>query len=68
MAQAVRPDARGPCDGGRAVTVILKPPGRGNWSSMVLEYQGPRLLPMLVAVGDLVTLAGVLFRVCEVRA
>lgn len=48
--------------------VILKPPGRGNWAPLVLSYTGPRVRPMLVAVGDVVTLAGTEFRVVEVRA
>jgi len=38
------------------VTVVLKPLGRGNWS------------PLLVRVGECIVLAGITFRVCEVRA
>lgn len=48
--------------------VVLKPPGRGNWSPLVIDYRGPRLKPMLVQVGELIVLAGQTFRVVEVRA
>lgn len=50
------------------MTLILKPPGRGNWSPMVIDYRGPRLLPMLIERGALIVLGGVTFRVLEVRA
>jgi len=50
------------------LTVVLKPPGRGNWTPLVIEYSGPQVLPLLVRVGECITLAGVVFRVVEVRA
>lgn len=49
------------------MTLLLKPPGRGNWTPLVIEYAGPQVLPLLVRVGECITLAGVVFRVCEVR-
>jgi hypothetical protein len=49
------------------MTVILKPPGRGNWSPLRLDYTGPQVLPLVVHVGMQIVLAGVVFRVCEVR-
>lgn len=47
--------------------LILKPPGRGNWTPLVIDYTGPRLLPLVVHVGMTIVLAGVTFRVVEVR-
>jgi hypothetical protein len=49
------------------MTVVLKPPGRGNWTPLRIDYTGPQVLPLLVRVGECITLAGVVFRVVEVR-
>lgn len=50
------------------MTVIAKPAGRGNWASLTLQLKGTRAQPLLVRVGDRFELAGVTWRVCEVRA
>lgn len=50
------------------MTVIAKPAGRGNWATVTLLLTGSRAQPLLVKVGDRFELAGVTWRVCEVRA
>lgn len=47
--------------------LVLKPKGRGNWTPIVLTVDGDRATPLLVKVGETVTLAGIVFRICEVR-
>lgn len=47
--------------------LILKPAGRGNWAAVTMTIEGKRLSPMLVRVGALLSLAGVTWRICEVR-
>lgn len=47
--------------------LILKPKGRGNWRTLVLQVSGHHLPGLTVRPGDVVPLGGVLFRVCEVR-
>ena len=46
--------------------LVLKPNGRGNWSSIVMAVEGNRATPLLVKVGETVTLAGIVFRICKV--
>lgn len=47
--------------------LICRPPGRGNWATLVLTVEGRRApLPLEVHVGQLVTIAGKVFRVCKV--
>ena len=48
--------------------LLLKPVGRGNWAPLTLRLDGTRAQPLLVRVGDRIELAGVTWRVCEVRA
>lgn len=48
------------------MTIILKPCGRGNWSTARLEIKGAHVQPMLFRAGQLIWLAGVKFRICEV--
>ena len=48
--------------------LTLKPIGRGNWSTLTLRLDGTRAQPLLVRVGELINLAGVTWRVCEVMA
>ena len=50
------------------MTVLCKPIGRGNWSPLRLQYAGPQMAPFVVRVGEKFTLAGVVWRVCEVTA
>jgi len=47
--------------------LVLKPVGRGRWNTIHMEVEGGRAQPLLVKVGDRVTLAGIVFRICEVR-
>lgn len=46
--------------------LILKPKGRGNWTSIVLAVEGKRLSPLLIRVGQLIPLGGVTWRICKV--
>jgi hypothetical protein len=48
------------------VTLILRPPGRGNWAAITMAITGQRASPMLVRVGQLLTLGGVTFRIAQV--
>jgi len=48
--------------------LICKPKGRGNWKPITVHVDGARAtLPMFVRVGELLTLGGVVWRICEVR-
>lgn len=49
--------------------LVLRPPGRGNWSALVLDISEPGKhgpLPIEVFVGQLLTIAGKVFRVSKV--
>lgn len=46
--------------------LILKPQGRGNWASLTVAIEGKRASPLLVRAGQLLTLGGVVFRICKV--
>lgn len=48
--------------------LVLKPKGRGNWSPLRVTVEGKRASPLLFRVGQILLLAGVTFRVCEVKA
>lgn len=51
------------------MTLILRPPGRGNWSPTILTI-GSSLhapLPLEVFVGQLWTLGDKVFRISEIR-
>jgi hypothetical protein len=50
------------------MTLILKPRGRGNWGTVVLQVHGQRAAPLLVRVGDPIVLGGVTFKITEVLA
>lgn len=50
------------------MTVVCKPIGRGNWAPLVLTYDGPQMAPFVVRVGEVFQLAGIGWRVCEVKA
>ena len=47
------------------MTVILRPPGRGNWAPVVMTIEPSRHapLPLYVLPGQLVTIAGQVLRV-----
>jgi hypothetical protein len=51
------------------VTLILRPPGRGAWTPVVLTVENSRHapLPLEVFVGQRWTLGGKVFRISEVR-
>ena len=46
--------------------LILRPKGRGNWRTTTLAIEGPRASPLLIRAGQLLTLGGVVFRICRV--
>ena len=48
------------------MTLILRPPGRGNWTPLHVSIEGKRAAPLLVRVGQLLPLGGVLFRISKV--
>lgn len=49
------------------MTIVCKPVGRGNWKPIVLNVVGDRAAPLLVKIGDKLTLANIQFRICEIR-
>lgn len=49
-----------------ALTLILKPKGRGSWSPLTVTLDGPRACPLLIRAGQTITLGGVCFRICRV--
>ena len=50
------------------MTLVLRPSGRGNWATVVLEVTGRRAPPPLYfQVGQRIPLGGQVFRVAEVR-
>jgi len=50
------------------VTLVLRPPGRGNWTRVVIVIDQSRHspLPLFFAKGERITLGGRVLRVCEV--
>lgn len=49
------------------MTVIAKPIGPGNWAPLRLTYTGPQMAPFVVRIGERFELAGLVWRVCEIR-
>jgi len=50
------------------MTLTLKPCGRGNWKTVLLEFKGDReVLPMFFYVGDLIPMGGVTYRIYAVH-
>lgn len=51
------------------MTLILRPPGRGNWSPITVTFEGARAqaLALFVRPGLFMTIGPDLFRICEVR-
>lgn len=49
------------------MTIVLKPKGRGNWSSMTMQLAGERG-GLLIRAGQLLTLGGVVWRIVSVIA
>lgn len=52
------------------MTLVLKPPGRGKWTPVLLTITPSKHapLPMYVARGQQVLIAGQVFRVAQVMA
>jgi hypothetical protein len=48
------------------LTLSLKPKGRGRWTPVTLSIESPRAAPLLVRAGQLLTLGGVVWRICKV--
>lgn len=48
------------------MTLILRPIGRGNWTTTRMHIDGGHALPLLFRVGQRLPLGGVVFRICEV--
>jgi len=46
--------------------LILRPPGRGNWTPLVIAVEGKRAAPMLVKPGQKLTLGGIVWRISKV--
>jgi hypothetical protein len=46
--------------------LTLKPVGRGRWRPMVIDIDAWRVPPMTVAVGQRITIGGIVFRVTGV--
>jgi hypothetical protein len=47
--------------------LTLKPKGRGNWRTTTVQISGAHQLPFMFSVGQLISLGGVVFRICEVK-
>lgn len=55
------------------MTLILKPKGPGNWHKITMTLDAPAdLFPALrgcaLVPGQLITVAGLVLRICEIRA
>lgn len=48
--------------------LILRPKGRGNWAVLRVTIDDERAPPLLFRIGSTLVLAGITFRICEVRA
>lgn len=48
------------------MTVTLKPCGRGNWSTLTMRLDGHRGAPLLLAVGQIIDLAGLRWRIASI--
>lgn len=52
------------------MTLVLRPPGRGNWAPLIVRIEGKRFAPMAenVRPGMFFTLGSRTYRIAEVRA
>jgi hypothetical protein len=48
------------------MTLILRPPGRGNWAALTITVNGKRAAPMLIRAGQRMMLGGMVFRIAKV--
>jgi hypothetical protein len=46
--------------------LVLRPPGRGNWHPLVVAIEGRRLAPLLVRVGQRMTIGDQVYRIAKV--
>lgn len=46
--------------------LLLRPPGRGNWHALTVAIEGRRLAPLLIRVGQRMTIAGQVYRIAKV--
>jgi hypothetical protein len=46
--------------------LVLRPPGRGNWQPLIVAIEGRRLAPLLVRVGQRMTIGGQVYRIAKV--
>lgn len=48
------------------MTLVLRPRGRGNWKTVLLQVKGWRAESLLVRRGQTIELGGIVFRIVEV--
>lgn len=48
------------------MTLLLRPRGRGNWSTLTLTLTGARAQPILIQRGQTFALGGVVWRIVKV--
>lgn len=46
--------------------LVLRPPGRGNWSTLIVAIEGKHLAPLLVRVGQRMTIGDQVYRIAKV--
>lgn len=49
------------------MTLLLRPKGRGAWTPVVMTVQGKRANPLLIRVGQTLSLGGIVFRICSIQ-
>jgi len=49
-----------------AVTLVLRPKGRGNWAAITVKVDGKRAESLFIRPGQLLPLGGVVFRIAKV--
>lgn len=49
------------------MTLLLRPPGRGNWTPVLLRLDGP-CAPLLFRVNERLHLGGQVYRIAKVQA
>lgn len=46
--------------------LLLRPPGKGNWAPLIVAIEGKRLAPLLIRVGQRMTIADQVYRIAKV--
>lgn len=49
------------------MTLILKPKGKGNWSTVDVIISGAHALPLLFQVGQTISMGGLVWRICRIH-